>query len=112
MKSSMAKVTFASIITGILLTSPAHANNGKELSFDRKKGNCIACHLIVGANLPGNIAPPLVAIKARFPDKAVLRAQIFDATIKNPNSLMIPFGRHEVLSSAEVDAVTDYIYTL
>ena len=49
---------------------------GKKIAFDRKKGNCLACHHIEGGDLAGNIGPALVAMKARFPDKAVLRAQI------------------------------------
>jgi len=55
-------------------------DQGKAVSFDRKKGNCLACHQIAGGKLAGNIGPPLVAMKARFPDKAKLRAQIWDAT--------------------------------
>ena len=59
---------------------------GKAIAFDRKKGNCLACHQIEGGELPGNIGPPLVAMQARFPDKAKLRAQIWDPTKSNPNS--------------------------
>ena len=57
---------------------------GKELAFDRRKGNCLACHMIAGGDLPGNIGPPLVAMKMRYPDKAKLRAQIYDATSGGP----------------------------
>lgn len=111
----------ASIVLSALFALPVqvtHAgSDGEALSFDRKQGNCIACHAMPTAdpkkaNLPGNIAPPLVAMKARFPNKADLRAQIYDATIKNPHSLMPPFGRHDALSSKQIDAITDYIYTL
>jgi hypothetical protein len=35
-------------------------------------------------------------MKARFPNRAVLRAQIWDATVKNPNSLMPPMGKHKI----------------
>jgi sulfur-oxidizing protein SoxX len=85
---------------------------GKKLAFDRKKGNCLACHMIEGGELPGNIGPPLIAMKARFPDRAVLREQISDARIKNPNTIMIPFGPHGVMSDAEIDKVVEFIYTL
>lgn len=85
---------------------------GKEIAFSRKKGNCLACHNIAGGQLPGNIAPPLVAMKARFPDKAKLRAQIYDSTAANPNSSMPPFGRHKILTEKEVDLVTDFIFQL
>ncbi|MEE9343550.1 MAG: sulfur oxidation c-type cytochrome SoxX [Gammaproteobacteria bacterium] len=87
-------------------------DEGKELSFDRKKGNCLACHAIEGGTLPGNIGPPLIAMKARFPDKAKLRAQIWDATKANPNSIMPPFGRHKVLSEGEIDKVVEFIHNL
>lgn len=85
---------------------------GKQLAFDKKKGNCLACHVIAGGDQPGNIGPPLIAMKARFPDKKVLRAQIYDARAKNPDTIMIPFGPHAVLSDKEIDLVTDFIYSL
>ncbi len=90
----------------------SNIEKGKKIAFDRKKGNCLACHMIAGGTLPGNIGPPLVAMKARFPDKAKLRAQIYDARKKNPNTIMIPFGPHAVLSDEEIDLVTDFIYSL
>lgn len=83
---------------------------GKELAFDRRKGNCLACHMIAGGDLPGNIGPPLVAMKMRYPDKAKLRAQIYDATVANPQSSMPPFGRHGILTDKEIDLVTEFIY--
>jgi sulfur-oxidizing protein SoxX len=85
---------------------------GKKIAENRKKGNCFGCHAYEGANMPGNIGPPLVAMKARFPDKAKLRAQIADPTKANPNSMMPPFGKHEILSGKEIDAITEWVYTL
>ena len=87
-------------------------DQGKAVSFDRKKGNCLACHQIEGGKLAGNIGPPLVAMKARYPDKAKLRAQIWDATKMNSNSIMPPFGRQQILSESEVDKIVEFIYTL
>jgi sulfur-oxidizing protein SoxX len=87
-------------------------DQGKAVSFDRKKGNCLACHQIDGGNLPGNIGPPLVAMKARYPDKAKLRAQIWDATKTNSNSIMPPFGRQQILSESDIDKIVEFIYTL
>lgn len=85
---------------------------GKAVSFDRKKGNCLACHMIEDGTLPGNIGPPLIAMQQRYPDKSKLRDQIWDATVANPNSIMIPFGRHRVLTEEEIDQIVEYIYTL
>jgi sulfur-oxidizing protein SoxX len=66
------------------------------------------------AGLPasGNIGPPLVSMKARFPDKAKLRAQIWDATVANPNSSMIPFGRYKALSESDIDNIVTFLYTI
>ena len=85
---------------------------GREIALDRRKGNCMACHVIVGATLPGNIGPPLVAMKARFPDKAKLRVQIWDASQINPRSLMPPFGRHDILTDDEIDKVVEFVHSL
>ncbi len=85
---------------------------GKKLAFNKKKGNCLACHAIEGGRLPGNIGPPLLAMKARFPDKSKLRAQIYDARTNNPNTIMPPFGAHEIVSDAEIDKIVEFIYSL
>lgn len=85
---------------------------GKNIAFDRKKGNCLACHVVNDGESPGAIGPPLVSMRTRFPDKAKLRAQIRDATIVNPVTIMPPFGPHKILSNKEIDLVVDYIHSL
>jgi sulfur-oxidizing protein SoxX len=126
MRQSMIKIltsafSLAAVIGALIMTSVQTAaadeagsviEKGKAVAFDRKLGNCLACHVIDDGTLPGNIGPPLIAMKLRFPDKAKLRAQIWDATAANPNSIMIPFGRHRVLTEEQIDQVVEYIYTL
>jgi sulfur-oxidizing protein SoxX len=121
MKILTSAFSLAAVIGALIITSlPAAAadeagsviEKGKAVAFDRKLGNCLACHAIDDGTLPGNIGPPLIAMKLRFPDKAKLRAQIWDATVANPNSIMIPFGRHRVLTEEQIDQVVEYIYTL
>ena len=103
-----------SILLSFLVTTTTNAqySYGKSLTYDRKKGNCIACHFIQGGDLPGNIGPPLIAMKARYSDKAKLREQIYDARTNNIDTIMPPFGSHKILSDEEIDAITEYIYTL
>lgn len=95
-----------------LAVEAADLEKGKKLAFDRKKGNCLACHQIEGGTLPGNIGPPLIAMKARFPERAKLRAQIYDARVAKSDTIMIPFGPHAVMSDKEIDLVTDFIHSL
>jgi len=85
---------------------------GKKVAENRKKGNCFACHAYEGIKLPGNIGPPLVAMKARFPDKARLKAQLVDPVQFNPDSMMPPYGKHNIISGKDIDNIVEWLYTL
>jgi sulfur-oxidizing protein SoxX len=106
----ISSLSFLSITTAN--ADEATIAEGKKIAFNRKKGNCLGCHIIADGALPGNVGPPLIAMKARFPDKAKLRAQIWDATVANPKTIMPPFGRHNILSNQEVDKIVDFIHSL
>jgi len=87
--------------------------DGRAIAHDVYKGNCLACHQIPGDRAAvslANIGPAIANIQERFPDRSALRAQIWDPTVRNPQSVMPPFGRNKVLSEQEIDAVVDYIY--
>ena len=85
---------------------------GRLVANDRAKGNCVACHVMVGSESPGSIGPVLIAMQTRFPNKRELASQIWDATIKNPEAVMPPFGKHGVLTQQEFVDVVEYIWTL
>jgi sulfur-oxidizing protein SoxX len=114
----MKSLFFLSIL--ILLSCSAQKNtvreanslNGKQLTFTRNKGNCLACHEIEDGDSPGNIGPPLRAIQSRFKSKQLLRQQIWDATQFNPETSMPPFGKNKILSEQEIDRIVDYIWQL
>lgn len=94
---------------------PKKEVTGKDIAFNRSKGNCLACHAmptVPDAESPGLYGPPLIAMSARYPSKAALRAKIWDPTVSNPNTSMVPYGKHGVLTEAEIDKVTDFIYGL
>lgn len=114
--ASLGALSFGLATVSVYAQEKAPAEpTGQQLAFDNKKGNCLACHMIPGdakAVTSANIGPPLVAMKARFPDKAKLRAQIWDATKANPNSVMPPFGKNQILTEQELDKVLDYVYGL
>jgi sulfur-oxidizing protein SoxX len=85
---------------------------GKQLTMAKSKGNCLACHAIEDGEFPGTIGPALVSMKLRFPDQAVLRAQIWNSTERNPDTHMPPFGLHGILTGEEIDLIVEYLYTL
>ena len=109
---SILLISCISILGGISVANADAISDGKKIALDRKKGNCLTCHMIAGGSLAGNIGPPLIAMKARFPNKADLRAQIWDSTAKNPNTIMPPFGLNRILTDKEIDLVTEYILSL
>lgn len=108
-------VALLGLLSSPIVMSASHGamlEEGKRIAFNRKLGNCLTCHTIAGGQAAGNLGPPLIAMKARFPDKKVLRAQIWDSNVKNPASPMPPFGRHNILTEKQIDLVTDYIHSL
>ena len=109
------KNTLVSLMLIIAFSMPVYSDviqEGKKLAFDRKKGNCLACHMIDDGELAGNSGPPMIAMKARFPDKKVLFNQIWDPTKNNPNTFMPPFGKHGALTKDEINKIIEYLYTL
>lgn len=87
------------------------AAKGKKIATNRKKGNCFTCHDYKGAHLAGNIGPALNGVSKRKSRKEIYD-QIWDATKANPNSSMPPFGKYEILSKKEINAITEWVLTL
>jgi len=87
-------------------------DEGRKLAFDRGKGNCLTCHAIKGGDLPGTIGPELVDIKSKYPKREDLVAILNDETLRNPLTVMPPFGRNRLLTEKEINAVVDFLQTL
>ena len=86
---------------------------GRQLAHSYEKGNCLGCHRIPGdpkAITLATLGPPLVNMRERFPERAILRAQLWDSTRSNPNTIMPPFGKHGVLTEHEIEQIIEYIY--
>ena len=88
------------------------AADGQKLAFDRSKGNCLTCHVIKGGDLPGTIGPELIDIKSKYPKREDLVAILNDETLRNPLTVMPPFGRNRILTEKEINAVVDFLQTL
>ena len=97
---------------------PDNVMKGWCAAISRRKGNCLSCHHAMVNPWPealppgGNIGPPFVAMNTRFANRDDLRAQVWDAEAKNPNTSMPPFGRHKLISEQDIDNIVDWLLTL
>ena len=109
-------IALALVIGAFAPASAAQAQSaaaeGQKLAFDRSKGNCLTCHAIKGGTLPGSIGPELIDIKSKYPNRADLVAIVSDETLRNPLTVMPPFGRNRILTEKEIEAVVDFLQTL
>ena len=117
MKSAkLPALTLALAIGAFASASTAQAQSavdeGRKLAFDRSKGNCLTCHVIKGGDLPGTIGPELTDIKSKYPKREDLVAILNDETLRNPLTVMPPFGRNRILTDKEIDAIVDFLLTL
>ena len=88
---------------------------GRQIAHDHFKGNCLACHQMPkdkSAKSKANIAPALIDIKIKYPEKESLFVRIYDPSSINPNTIMPPYGKNSILSTQEISDLIDYLYTL
>ena len=100
----------AALILTACQTFAQPISDGESLAFKTERGNCLGCHYIAGGEQMGDIGPPLVNMRERFPDRARLYAQIWDASVFNIDTMMPPYGRQRILSSQEINAIIDFLY--
>jgi len=87
----------------------ARIKEGQKLALEF----CQACHNYQGTEQAGTVAPPLMGMKSRFPDRKKLYSIIYDPQlVLKPHTMMPPFGRNELLAKDEIDKVIDFLYTL
>ena len=98
---------------------------GRKTAINRKKGNCLACHVmpIPEQQFHGQVAPPLDGIGDRQ-NEAELRMRMVDSKVFDEDTIMPSFyktGQHMVLkkfegktilSAQEVEDVVAYLMTL
>jgi L-cysteine S-thiosulfotransferase len=94
------------------------ALDGRALFTDERKGNCAACHKTSADALRKgavNIGPALESIKQKYPapaDRTRLRDAIWNMSKTKPDTIMPPYGKHHILTEAELDAIVAYLETL
>ena len=106
------------LITGTVLTSHdaiaaekagTPLEQGKELTINL----CQACHQFEGTNQAGTVGPPILAMKARFPDRKKLYEIIYDPQVAIKSyTMMPPFGRNGLVDDHQIQLIIDFLYTL
>ena len=98
---------------------------GKKTAINRKKGNCLACHVmpIPEEQFHGEIGPDLSDVGSNYTE-AELRMRVVDAKMINPDTIMpaflkVPQNRvlkkfqgKTILSAQEVEDIVAYLMTL
>jgi len=100
---------------------------GRVLAYERKKGNCLACHTlpIPEEQFHGNIGPNLAGVGTRY-SEGQLRLRLVDMKLINPATLMPGFYKNPdqlsrvskefqgktPLTAQEIEDVVAYLGTL
>jgi sulfur-oxidizing protein SoxX len=102
-----------------LTDQPGDPENGRAVAIHRKKGNCLACHI-----MPIPEGPDLNGVASRY-DEGELRLRVVDAKVLNADTIMPAYYKTEglhrvlkgfqgktVLSAQEIEDVVAYLLTL
>ena len=109
-----------------LTGKPGDAAKGRKLAINRKKGNCLACHVmpIPEQAFHGEVGPDLAGVGGRM-SEGKIRLQIVDPKRNISDSIMPSFYRtagftkvlkkfkgKTILSAAEVEDLVAYVKTI
>lgn len=106
-----------SFLAAILAAAPASAQEigALDLFVRPDKGYCIACHQLpqgTGPQTRADVGPRLEGARMRELGKAALREILVDATKRNPDTLMPPYGRHHILAAPEIERLAEFLHAL
>lgn len=85
------------------------AKKGKVLAFARKKGNCLACHVMKGGTQPGSRGPDLSAYGTWGRSDSETYALVYDMRSRTPDTVMPPFGTNEILTPPQIRDVVAFL---
>ncbi len=118
MKRSIIRASASGLLIGLFLI-PQIGTAAEKVKTPLQQGKdltikfCQACHFFEGTNQAGTVAPPLIAMKPRFPERMKLEKIIYDPhRATKLDSMMPPFGRNGLLDKQQIQLVIDYLYTL
>jgi len=99
----------------LALAAPAFGQEALDLFVKPEKGHCIACHELpanVGPGTRNDVGPKLEGERMRALGMAAIREIIEDATKRNPDSVMPPYGHHRILDAREINRIAEFLHAL
>ena len=114
-----------STIPASLTGKAGDAKKGRKLAISKKKGNCLACHVmpIPEQQFHGEIGPDLTGV-ADYMTEAEMRMRMVDPKVLNPETIMPSFLKvhttrvlkkfkgKTILKAQEVEDIIAYLKTL
>jgi sulfur-oxidizing protein SoxX len=109
-----------------LTAQSGDAAQGREIAFNRERGNCIVCHVIPAPDdrAHGDVGPSLRGVAGRL-SEGQMRLRLVDERRLNPASLMPSYYRVDgltrvarqyagkpALTAQEIEDVLAYLMTL
>jgi sulfur-oxidizing protein SoxX len=130
-RQSRARALLAYEINGDAVLRPlgglqGDAARGKAIVLDRRKGNCLICHVfpLEGEPFQGESGPPMAGVAARL-TRGQIRLRLIDQSRLNPETIMPPFYRiagltnvapeydgRPALTAQEIEDVVAYLASL
>ena len=115
MRGALRILATAAALASAAAWAQSPSAQGRDIFLRADKGNCIACHQVpegAGPSTRADLGPRLEGARMRALGKAKVREIIVDPTLANPDTVMPPYGRHHILSDAEIDRLVDYLNAL
>lgn len=109
-----------------LTGKPGDAKKGRKLAINRKKGNCLSCHVMPIPEQPfhGDVGPELMGVGSRLTEGQV-RLRLVDPKFFNQGTIMPSFYKNSgftrvmkkfkgktILSAAQIEDLVAYTMTL
>lgn len=120
------KIVDGTSIPKALTAGAGDPDNGRAVAINRKRGNCLACHILPIPEQPfhGKVGPDLSEI-ASTSNAGEMRLRIVNPKVLNPDTIMPAFYRSDglnrvakkfqgktILTAQEVEDVVAYLMTL
>jgi sulfur-oxidizing protein SoxX len=109
------KLAPALALAAFALAARAQEPNALDLFVRADKGHCIACHQLpagAGPESRNDVGPRLEGARMRSLGREALREILEDATRRNADTVMPPYGRHRLLDASEIGRLTEFLHAL